>query len=273
MSISSLTAADWSELEQYDDHTLSPAEQAAAEARLATEVAFRAGLTEHQMLVAGVRLQGREALRQRLRRLETSLRAAESDSTDVPRTNDVNTPVSPPQMRISWSRQWRLLAAAAVLLAGGFGTWTLFRGPDYQSIAAQHTMRDPGLPVLMGPSARPQIDKAMNAYKLRKPDEALAQWDALPVGAVGIDTLQFYRGVFLLELQQGVAAAEALARVRQLPTSVFRERADYYFAVSLWSQGRTAEAQVAFEHLLTVPGHPYADAARVALEQLEKGSF
>jgi hypothetical protein len=273
MSISSLTAADWSELEQYDDHTLSPAAQASTEARLATDVAFRAGLIEHQTLVASVRLQGREALRQRLRRLETSLRAAELDTAEILPDKEADTMIAPPQMHVSWARQWRRLAAASVLLAGGFGTWTLLRSPDYQSIAAQHMMRDPGLPVLMGPSARPQIDKAMNAYKLHKPDEALAQWDALPVDAVGQDTLQFYRGVFLLELRQGAAAAEALARVRQLPASAFRERADYYFAVSLWSQGRTAEAQVAFEHLLTVPGHPYADAARAALEQLGSGSF
>ncbi len=279
MPTPTLSAADWSQLEHYSDNLLLPAARAALEARLATDAALRTALAEHQAVVRAIRADGRAALRQRLSQLESALRDVPSTAATTvvaaPAEAAAHLPAAaaaaPPAMRVSWVARWRTVAAAALVVAGGVGTWAVLRYPDSQALADRYVVADPGLPVLMsqpGAATRPLLNQAMNAYKLRDPATALAAWDALPAGTVGADTLLFYRGLFQLQLHHNEAAETALLRVRRLPASAFRERADYYFAVALWAQGRTPEAQAAFEQLLTVPGHPYAAAARTALEQL-----
>ena len=286
MPTPTLSAADWSQLEHYSDNLLLPADRAAVEARLATDAALRVALAEHQAVVSAIRADGRAAVRQRLSQLESDLRnapsttattvvaapaeAAPAQAAPAPHLPAASA-AAPAAMRVSWVAHWRTVAAAALVVAGGVGTWAVLRPSNSQALADRYVVADPGLPVLMsqpGAATRPLLNQAMNAYKLRDPATALAAWDALPAGAVGADTLLFYRGLFQLQLHHNEAAAAALVRVRRLPASAFRERADYYFAVALWAQGRTPEAQAAFEQLLTVPGHPYAAAARTALEQL-----
>ena len=269
MSFSSLTPADWSQLEAYDDGTLAPAARAAVETRLAADPAFRVALAEHHALVAGIRADGRAGLRQRLGRVEAEMKSTPAASP----ASAVARPESAPGMRVSWSARWgRLAAAAALVLAAGLGTWALRTGSGAQSRADRFGTPEPGLPVLMdaaGPGRRALVNQAMNDYKLGNVASALSAWETLPAGAVGADTLRYFRGIFQLRLHQNAAAEAAMAHLRQLPTSAFRERAEYYFALALWAQDRPAEARAAFEHLATTPGHPFRADARRALQELE----
>lgn len=268
MSAFPLTDAEWATLEAYADDSLPAEDRSAVEARLAADPSFQAALAEHQLLVAGIRSYGRAALRDRLRRVAAELRESEAAQVPAP----APAPRSVPVMRVSWVRRWRPLAAAAALvLAGGLGTWLLLRQPGYQATADRFAVADPGLPVLMAPSrgaTQKLIDEAMNAYKLNDAATALQTWNALPAGAVGPDTLLYYRGIFQLRTHQNAQAEAAMRRLQALPSTAFRERADYYFAVALWAQGRIDEARTAFERLTAIDGHPYAADARRALEQL-----
>ncbi len=265
MSFAHLTPADWSQLEAYAADTLPAAARAAVEARLATDPTYRAALAQHHALVAGIRADGRAALRQRLSKVEAEITSTIT-ATSTPNASAI------PAMRVSWSSRWGRLAAAAIfLLAAGLGMWSLQTRTGAQAQADRYGVADPGLPVLMGatgPGRRPLVNQAMNAYKLGDIAGALAAWVALPAGAVGADTLLYYRGIFQLRLHQNAAAEAAMAHLQQLPATAFRARADYYFALALWAQNRPAEARAAFERLAATPNHPFRDDARLALHQL-----
>jgi hypothetical protein len=251
---SPLSDADWLLLEQFADGQMGPADQAAFDARLLTDLPLREALAHHQSIVAGIRAEGRAALRQRLQRLDAALG-----------------PPSQAPMRLSRQARWgRLAAAATVVLAAGLGV-ALLRPTGTQELVARYGVPDPGLPVLMSeeiPPTRALINQAMNAYKLGDYPTALATWRQLPAGAVGKDTMLYYTGIFQLSDEQSDEAAAVLAEVRKLPASAFRLRADYYFALSLWGQGRTQEAREALARLASQTNHPYADAARQTLPHL-----
>lgn len=265
MPDSFLSPADWDQLEAYAAGTLTPADRAATEARLAAEPAFRQALAEHRALIAGLRAAGQAELRHRLARVETELAAVPPVQATAPAS------VPAPALRVSWRSHWgRMAAAAAVVLAAGLGTWALLRDSSAQALADRYGTPDPGLPVLMaGPVRRPLVNQAMNAHKTGDAAGALRAWEALPAGTVGADTVLYYRGIFQLRLHQNAAAAATLQRLRQVPTTAFRERAEYYFALALWAQGRNAEARWAFARLVAPPGHPFRADAQLALEQLD----
>ncbi len=270
MSYSSLTPADWSLLEAYADDSLPPTERPAVEARLAADDAFRAALAAHHALVAGIRAEGRAALRRRLSRVESEFQATAEAANEPTKTSAAARAV--PIMRVSWSaRMTRLAMAAALVLATGLGWWTMRTG-GAQAAADRFGVPEPGLPVLMGgggSTTNPLINQAMNAYKLGNAADALRAWSQLPAGAIGKDTALYFRGIFQLKLHQNADAEAAMAHLRQLPTTAFRERADYYYAIALWAQDRPEEARAAFERLAQQPGHPFSVDARTALGQLK----
>ncbi len=278
----SLTAADWEQIENYADGTLPEAAKPAVEARLMVDVTFQAALAEHRSLVTGIRAAGRADLRQQLRRLNDEMGPPLVGTPSTPATDD-DTPAQAlgiagkpalPLMRVSWRARWSRIAAAASLAAVvGVGALLMMRRPDSQALATRYGLADPGLPVLMGsdvPPNRVLVNQAMNAYKMGDYDAALDKWLHLPAGSIGPDTTLYYTGIFQYSAAQPVEAAQALARVRELPASAFRERADYYFALALWAQGRNQEAEVVFTRLAEQGNHPYADAAREALPHLSE---
>jgi TolA-binding protein len=260
-----LTAADWEEIEHYADGTLSATESAAIEARIASDAALQAALAEHRALVAGIRADGRETLRRRLQRLNDEM----GPPQEVAAREAVAEAAPVPPLRVSWRAQWGRVAAAASLAAVlGVGALVMLRRPDPQALAMRYGLPDPGLPVLMGsegPASRKMVNQAMNAYKLGEYETALAMWQQLPNSSIGADTLLYYTGIFQYNAEQPAEAAIALARVQAMPASAFKERADYYFALALWAQGRNQEAQEVFARLIAQGNHPYADAAREAM--------
>ena len=274
MEFPPLTPAAWSQLEAYADGHLDSTARTALEARLATDASLRAALAAHRALVTGIRAEGRAALRGRLGRLEAELaRAPAPHTAPAPQPAPAVAATGRPQMRVSWSAGWaRMAAAAAVVLAAGLG-WLVLRGPDAQTLADRYGVPEPGLPVLMGapaPGPRALVGQAMNAYKTGNPAAALAVWATLPAGAVGADTVLYYQGIFELKLHHNAEAAAAMARLRALPATAFRERADYYYALALWAQNRPAEARAAFERLAATPNHSFRADARQALDHLQQ---
>ncbi len=258
-------------MDAYVTGTLPPAEAQQLTDRLAQDPEARAQVAEHEAAVRTIRTAGRLAVRARLRRLEEELTQRQAPTGT---RGGVGGTAAVPQLTVSWRRRWvsALATAAVVVVAASLGVfWRLQPGLflDRPALVERYALPEPGLPVLMSESEEPAdgaarrkpFSQAMNAYRLGRYPEALAAWERLPVDQVSPDTLNYYRGIFLLRMRRARAASEALATVQRQAGSALRARAEYYLALAQWADNRPDEARRAFARLAAQPTHPFAHAA------------
>jgi len=135
----------------------------------------------------------------------------------------------------------KLAIAASFLLIGFCGWWIFQPGEDPTStLFADAFITDPGLPTPMSETKNYNFYDAMVDYKMEKYDVALEKWKNVKEG-IGADTLQFYQGMALLNLEQNEKAISILATVPQ--SSDFKDLADWYLVSLYIKSGKFSEAK------------------------------
>jgi hypothetical protein len=144
-------------------------------------------------------------------------------------------------MRTESSRStWWKYAAAAVLLVGAAAFW-LSRPPLQERLYAEYHVTDPGLPVPMSIVAEPEFHDAMVDYKMGAMGTARAKWSRILAREPGNDTLLYYIGCSLLEMDSAASAAPYFKLVAADPASRFRTKAEWYLFLVDLRTGNTTQ--------------------------------
>lgn len=90
---------------------------------------------------------------------------------------------------------------------------------------------DPGLPVVMSSTEDYEFYDGMVSYKEGKYEEAIAIWSKLPDTRLDSDSLRYYQGAALMNLENFEESATYLDLVTADPQSEFYEKAIWYRAL------------------------------------------
>ncbi|MDX5442704.1 MAG: hypothetical protein LPJ89_02850, partial [Hymenobacteraceae bacterium] len=140
--------------------------------------------------------------------------------------------------------------------------------PAPENLFASYFIEDPGLPVFMGEYNLTERAEAMNRYRTGNTQEALQIWRSIPADAIGADTLDYYKGIFLLRLGQADSATYYLKPLIK-SNSAYAGRAAYYTAMAYWQQQNLEQAQKIFSEMASDTNHPYYDIATEILQKSE----
>lgn len=176
-------------------------------------------------------------------------------------------PKPPKIQRLQFNKPW-LVAAVFV----GIGLFSLLgylllresNSDPSSDLYSAYFYPDPGLPVVMSSTDDYAFYDGMVSYKEGKYGEALAVWSGLPASKLDSDTLRYYRGVALLNLDKLDDAAAYLDLVVAEDQSEFRAKAGWYRALIYIRQNSPSQA---IELLENLSPDPRADAL---LEELKK---
>ncbi len=140
---------------------------------------------------------------------------------------------------VTWPHYLKYAAAAAVLLIGAL--WWLTRPSLNERLYAEYHQADPGLPVPMSATRDPEFQDAMVAYKMGQYKEASSKWGKILAAAPGNDTLAYYIASAHLSAGDAAGAIPLFKIVGNSPSSVFRDKANWYLFLSYLHEGRFAE--------------------------------
>ena len=167
-------------------------------------------------------------------------------------------------MAVAWRKWW--WAAAAVVLLGGMGWWLMPRDTP-QALADQYSIKEEGLPVLMGTSPR-VLDAIMNAYK----QDDLATADQLLELAMlrdpKNDTLLYFTGVVMDREKKYQEAEVAYARVPE--GSTYALRAMYRGALCALQENRTDQAHVLLQRVAVGNDAQLSERSKELLDRLRR---
>lgn len=245
------------ELERFADGELDEAAQAAFEHRLSTDDGLAAAHAAYEQFAADLRwAAGHDTLRYRLRVLDRRLDQRTSALVLARRRTRCE------QRRL---RRWAWGVAAALALALGVGWWAGRPSAAPAATWRAYYQPNPGLLPVPALGGRPLLAEAIAQYRAGHYPAALHTLGRLSPAEVGLDTLNFYRGVFLLRAGDGQGAQVPLRRLAQRPAGPLARRALYHLGMAYW---QTQQAGPAFDALRQVAAdslNPYHISARRAL--------
>lgn len=173
------------------------------------------------------------------RRLMSTVEAG-SFLADQPGADTVPAPATPAPVRTINRRWW--YAAAVLLIAVGATWWLRQAGPAAQDLYTEYFHADPGLPVAMSSTDAYTFYDGMVSYKEGKYKEAAAMWAKLGNEKGFTDTLQYFIGVAHLNNNELPEANQYLLPVANNTTSVWKDKATWYLALSYIKADNPKEA-------------------------------
>lgn len=156
----------------------------------------------------------------------------------------------------SATRLLKYAAAIAVLLSATL--WYLNKPTANEQLYAEFHVADPGLPVPMSASNKPEFHDAMVDLKMGEYEKALAKWQLQLVEEPDSDTLRYYIATAHLELGHLEEAVGLYAALVDDGTSNFRYKAEWYMLLAELRAGN----EVAVLDIRPAAESPYA--ARIA---------
>ncbi len=243
------------ELERFADGELNEPAHEAFEQRLAIDDALAAAHAAYEQFAADLRwAAGHDALRQRLHLLDHRLEQRGTALTQLRRRT---------QRR---QRRWMTWVGAglAVALAAGAGWWAT-RPALPPEIWANYYRLDPALSLTPAQArARPLLAQALAEYRDGHYPTALHTLARLSAGEIGADTLNYYRGLFLLQAGENQAAQVPLHRLAQVPGGPLARRARYHLGMAYW-QAQQPAAREALRQVAADSLNPYRTNAQRVL--------
>ncbi|OGX83593.1 hypothetical protein BEN49_02265 [Hymenobacter coccineus] len=240
-------------LERFADGALDEAAQEAFEQRLATDADLAAAHAAYEQFAADLRwAAGHDTLRLRLHLLDRRL---DQRTTSLARLQ-----------RISRRHRWRSLlwAAAALLVALGTAVawWATSRAPQREEGWATYYRLDPALALSTGQArSRPLLAQALAEYRAGHYPTALHTLGRLSPNEIGADTLNYYRGLFLLQSGNNEAAQLPLHRLAQVMGGPLARRALYHLGMAYWRAQQPAAARDALRRVAADSLNPYQTSA------------
>ncbi|MCG2615368.1 hypothetical protein LZZ85_13795 [Terrimonas sp. NA20] len=213
---------EWELIEQYIAGDMPPEELYAFEARINADQSLRAKVQHVQTIAVGIK---ESALEQKLKQFHQQL------------PNQINTPVRRNNSRIYW-----FSAAAAVALLIVVGLFVSRSKSSGEKLFAQYFESDPGLATTMGSSAEYEFNLGMIQYRSGKFKEAVSVWRPLLKERPLNDTLNYFTGLAFLSMDQPDSAAHFLKQTLSLNNTAFQSDANWFLALSLLKQNKTADA-------------------------------
>ena len=149
--------------------------------------------------------------------------------------------------------------AASILIIVGFSLY-LFSKSENERLYSKYYIKDNGLPVTMSVSNN-SLNTVMNFYKLGETDKAYTEISKFSEN----DTVIFYKAVFLLELNKN---SEANILFNRLPQqSVFKQKAQYYYALSLLVANKKEESKKVLQVIINTKNHKYLNQVNKLLQE------
>lgn len=244
-------------IDQYETGALSPTEQDAFEAELATNAELREALALYRQAGDVIEQQIENQLRAQLE----SWAAAGQSAEQAPAGRVV-------RMRVGWVR-WAAAASVALLL-GWFGFQWAGRQYTDQALYAGYYEKPADSAFRSGTAAGQVLQPGFAA--LQKGDWAAAQAFFSGVAATEerYAEAQYYLGHACLQAGQYTAAAAAFERCAAQGEAKFQEKAEWNQVLALLAAGQTETP--AFKTLLAriaaAPNHSFAAQARALQRQL-----
>lgn len=242
------------ELERFADGELNEPAHEAFEQRLATDDALAAAHAAYEQFAADLRwAAGHDALRQRLQLVDHHLNQRGTALAQLRRGAHRR------QRRwLSWAG-----AALAVALTAGTGWWANRPALPPEAWASASRL-DPALSLTPAQArTRPLLAQALAEYRAGHYPTALHTLGRLSAGEIGSDTLNYYRGLFLLQAGENRAAQVPLHRLAQAAGGPLARRARYHLGMAYWL-ARQPAALEALRQVATDSLNPYrANAQRV----------
>ncbi len=172
-------------------------------------------------------------------------------------------------------RRWASAAAVAALLIVGYIGFSHLRPKDGDELfASLYRAPELELPVLRSFDAAspqdfdPQLMEAFQRLEEGHYEDSFLLFRAFLEKQPNQPFAQFYAGIAAMEANRWPEAQTQFENVLELNSHLVPE-AQWFLALSLWKQGRNAEAKQWVEQILSQPGHPYKKPARKLQKALE----
>ena len=247
------------DLERYLQGTMSDVEQKAFEQQLEKDATLAEELATHRDVLAGIQLDGSQALKERLRRVETEL-ANEKEPRRMNPREEKRRPL------MTW------LAVAASLLAMVFLGYLMLPGSGPEDLYVAYYQPYPNLinPAQRSLEVREEtvLERAMRAYDGQQYMQALALFEQGNVASASDPGYTFYYAASYLGLNQEQQAIPLLEQVAQRTESLFYRPALWYLALAHLKRGDTATALPYLREVATSEGD-YTREAQELLKELE----
>lgn len=243
-------------LENFADGALDEDAYEAFEQRLATDADLAAAHATYEQFAADLRwAAGHDALRLRLRLLDRRL---DQRTTSLARLQRIGR---------RHRRRSLLWAAAALLVAMGTATawWTTNRTARPEEGWATYYRFDPALTLTPAQERNhPLLAQALAEYRTGHYPTALHTLGRLGTDEIGADTLNYYRGLFLLQSGDNQSAQPPLHRLAEVRGGPLSRRALYHLGIAYWQAQQPAAARDALRRVAADSLNPYqANALRV----------
>lgn len=246
------------ELERFADGHLSEAEQEAFEQRLDQEPELAAAHAAYEQLTADLRwAAGHEALRHRLTALERRLGERDTALTHLQ---------ARVLLRQRRATRWLALGLGLSLLLAGLAWWLLRPSPAHPSTDwRSYYQPDPALkPTAAFEGRQPLLNDALQQYQDGHYPAALHTLARVSPAKVDPDTLSYFRGVFLLHQDQGLAAQPYLRRVSEQPANPLAGAARYHLGMAHWQAQDLPQARTLLHEVAIDSANTFRAAARRA---------
>lgn len=159
-------------------------------------------------------------------------------------------------------------AAAGIAALFGLGVWFLAQPDTKEALFAELVQYDPGLPVPMSTTNKYHFYDAMVDYKNELPQKAIEKWSSLLQETPDNDTLNYYLGAAHFKLKQYDEALAYFRTVEALPPNTFKEKSQWYSALSFFQNGNYAAID-SLQHTALPGNRERITALSEALSELE----
>lgn len=238
---------DEQSIEQYHLGTLSPELIPIFEKRRAEDPTFARQIEEFEALIKGLQgFQEESEIRSILANVEANFEEEVVFEEEI--DSNPTTVLSPPEPRIKPLKLMYRLAAASIILAMGYGLWSLLRNPSVDiGIFAQNISLPEGalldgvqksLLEMGGPGEEDMVyqavalDDALEYYKKGSFDTAYQDLKSYVAEFPKDNTGQFYLGIASLHKGDYQRAEKAFQLLMQRPKSKFFESTKWFLAVT-----------------------------------------
>ena len=165
-------------------------------------------------------------------------------------------------------RTGRVMAMAAVLAGIIWTSWYLVTRYQPNQQVADAAFYEPGLPVYAGIGGQKRFQEMMSAYRGGEIAEGLGLYRQLAGVPPVNDTLQYFGAWLYYQNKQSDSAALLFEQAASISGGVYREKAEYMQAISLYLAGRRSHARLVLEQVATQPAHAFKHDAHRLLQQV-----